>query len=174
MPFWSSRPTLPQEIEQDWRAALPAGASSKVMAASATPDGWALTSLALLSTTTTSTGDWTHTGWHEIEHGGWNVELSRLQWTRTDGRRGSALLADPGRLPAVFRERVKASIVFQHTVPFTEAGGIVISARRDLIDSHAPLIWHATLQRGLTWQQPGVRELAEESMARYRAEFDPN
>lgn len=170
--MWSARHQLPREVEQDWRSTLPGAAPTRVLAASATPDGWAVASLPRLSIRDAG-GSWTHTAWHEIEHGGWNVELSRLAWTRTDGRRGSALLADPGRLPALFRERVKASIVFQHTVSFTEAGGIAISARRDLTDPGAPLVWNASLQRGLTWQQPGVRELADESLARFRAEFDP-
>jgi len=174
---WSRRGQLPREIKQAWRTSLPLKAPRQVLAAGPTATGWVVTSLAYLSVLDASASDgegWTHTGWHEIEHGGWNVELGRLQWTRIDGRRGSAQFDEPGRLPAVFRDRVKASIVFQNTVLVTDTAGVVISARRTLADPAAPLEWYATLQRGLTWQQPGVRELADQELARSRAEFDPS
>lgn len=173
MALWTRRRTVPAAVTREWRDSLPTGASHRVLAASGTVGGWMVLSVTHLSVRGTDE-TWAHTGWHEIEHGGWNVEIVRLQWTRTDGRRGSVHLSDPGSAPGVFRDRVKASFVFTDTIMVNETAGIVVSARRDLADPGAPLQWHTTLQRGLTWQQPGVRELADEALARYRNEFDPS
>ena len=118
-----------------------------------------------------SAAGWRHVGWHEIEHGGWNDELRRLSWVQLDGRRGSAPLVEPGRLPELFRERVEASIVVKRFLPLSGARGAVISARRDL-GGRGTVQWHTALTRGLSWQTPGVREAVDEALAEARAEYD--
>lgn len=173
--LWTHRPTLPADQRRDWVASLPEGAPNKILATASTVTGWVVASVGLLSVRTVPAAEsWCHTPWHEIEHGGWNDELDRLSWTKVTGRRGSVQLVDAGKVPEVFRERVKASIVFEQDVPVTESSGITISARRNLADSRASLNWHATLQRGLTWNTAGVRDLADQALERYRSEFDPD
>ena len=49
--------------------------------------------------------------------------------------------------------------------------GVTITARRNLDDAGA-ISWHSTLTRGLTWQTEGVREAADQAMARLRREYD--
>lgn len=114
---------------------------------------------------------WRNVGWHEIEHGGWNAELRQLSWVQLDGRRGTVPLADPGRLPELFRERVEATIVVKRFLPLAGERGVVISARRDL-GGEGTISWHTRLTRGLSWQSAGVREAVDEALAEARAEYD--
>lgn len=151
---------------------MPAPAPKRVLAVAATSQGWLVVSAGLLSWQAPT---WRSVGWHEIEHGGWNDDLHELYWTRYEGgRRERVHLDRPGRVPELFNERVQASIVFVHTVPVTESHGIVVSARRNLVDPSARLEWHTSLQRGLTWADPGVREAADAALARFAAEYDPS
>lgn len=115
---------------------------------------------------------WTHVGWHEIEHGGWNVENDTLSWTLYGGRRGHVVLTDPGRLPELFRERVAASIVLKKFVPVDGTRGVTVAGRRDLGVSDPVISWHSTLERGLTWQTEGAREVADAALAQVKVEYD--
>lgn len=114
---------------------------------------------------------WRHVGWHEIEHGGWNVETRRLTWRTYEDGPGSVELGEPGRLPELFRERVAASIAVQKFVPLTGERGVTITARRDL-GRDAGISWHSTLTRGLSWQTEGVREAVDVAMVELRTEYD--
>lgn len=114
---------------------------------------------------------WTHVGWHRIEHGGWNGETRRLTWSCYDGTRGSAGLPVPGRVPELFRERIAASIAVEETVTVGGGRSIVVSGRRDLSEPDPGLEWRRTLSRGLSWNQPGVSELADDVLARLQAEY---
>ncbi len=179
MAWRSRRERLPEQVRRDWRAALPPGAPLTVLAWASGTDGAVIASPDRLSIEAGT--DWRQLHWHRIEAGGWNEETRQLHWTTVaepddmTGRRqrGHVVLDEPGRIPEVFRERVQASFVFRQTVPVTETAGIVISARRDLGDSRAPLAWHVNLQRGLSWGRPEVRTAAEAALARFRAEYDP-
>lgn len=121
-----------------------------------------------------SDDSWRHVGWQEIERGGWNVETSQLRWQTYAGKRGAVGLPDPARVPAVFQERVRASIVFERFVSATPGSdrGVIISGRRDLADGPTVIDWHTTLTRGLTWRTPGIRELADRTLAEVRHEYD--
>lgn len=164
-------PVLPREVRDRWRTTLPTGAPHRAVAVAEGAPPWTIVSLDLLSV---GDGEWRHTWWNTIERGGWNEDLGELYWNEYDDPRTHRVrLRRPGRVPELFNERVQASIVFSRTVPFTEERGIVISARRRPSAADRPLEWHATLQRGLSWNEPGVRETADEALARYRTEFDP-
>lgn len=116
-------------------------------------------------------GVWNHVGWHEMERGGWNVETHQLSWRVYDGGGGSVELGEPGRLPELFRERVAASIAVEKFVALAGERGAIITARRDLGDE-ASIAWHASLNRGLTWQTEGVSEAVDAAMAELRTEYD--
>jgi hypothetical protein len=158
-----------------WRATLAAvpGRQPRILAWAASTDG-GLVILSPAVVSERSDGDWRHTGWHEIERGGWNAETGRLHWQTYAGRRAAVALADPGRLPGVFKERVDASIVFEQFVPLTTGSdrGVVVNGRRDLSDGATSIGWHATLTRGVSWRTPGVRDLADEAVAELRREYD--
>ena len=150
----------------------------RILAWARTDHGVAIGSPAVLSYPTTETGNsgWSHLGWHEIEHGGWNAELASLSWVLNaepgeSSGRGSIALTRPGRLPELFRERVAASIAVQQFFPISGDRGITVTARRDLSEGGG-VSWHATLTRGLTWRTEGVRDTAEHAIARLRIEYD--
>lgn len=149
--------------------AAQAGREGRILAWARTEPGFCIGSPALLSV-----GDvdgWTHVGWHQIEHGGWNAETSTLSWTAYGGRRGRVGLSAPGRLPELFRERVAASIAVERFVSVAGERGVTVTARRDLSGQGA-LSWHSSLTRGLTWSSEGVDEAAERATAQLRAEYE--
>lgn len=115
---------------------------------------------------------WEHVGWHEIERGDWNAETQTLRWAQYGGRRGSAHLDPPARMPELFRERIAASIVLEKFVPVRGDKGVIISARRSLAAPDAQVMWHRSISPGLRWDDPGVEELAETTIADLRSEYE--
>ena len=169
--WWSRSRGLPADAHAGWLTSLreEPGRPARILAWAGEDDRFVVGSPAVLSTGG-GTG-WHHVGWHEIERGGWNDELRRLSWVRLDGRRGEVELAEPGRLPELFRERVEATIVVRQFVALAGDRGVTVSARRPLAGG-GPLVWHSSLTRGLSWQTPGVREAVDDALAQTRAEFD--
>lgn len=152
-------------------------------------DGYCIASVGLLSLGDSDGSNWTHIGWHRIERGGYDRDSSTLHWelyaTGDDGaaepESGEVRLKDPGHLPAIFRDRVAASIAVEHFIALDGARkvkntepGVIVSGRRDLSRSRAPIEWRASLPRGLDWDIPGLRELADTSIIRLRSEYDPD
>lgn len=120
-----------------------------------------------------TTEGWQLIGWHEIESGGWSAPDQLLEWNLVEGRRGRMRLSSPGRLPAVFRDRVNASIVVRRQIEDAETGAqFTLSARRRLDDDTAGLQWRSTLARGTSWQQRGVRAAVDRELAALRHEYD--
>ncbi|WP_114559910.1 hypothetical protein [Desertihabitans aurantiacus] len=121
---------------------------------------------------------WELLGWHQIEHGGWSGPDRLLRWTTAEGRRGQLRLADPGRLPEVFRERVNATIVVQRDVTDAATGAeFTLSGRRALPASGATatptaLEWRVHLKRGTSASAPGVAEATQRAMRELRREYD--
>jgi hypothetical protein len=126
-------------------------------------------------------GDWLHIGWHRIERGGYDRDSASLHWELYDSGSGGVRLKDPGRLPVIFRDRVAASIAVQQFIALEGARrvkdiepGVIVSGRRDLSRPEAPIEWRASLPRGLSWEIPGLRDLADASIIRVRSEYDPS
>lgn len=110
-------------------------------------------------------------GWHEIERGEWNAETELLSWVEPDAAAYSLRLTQVGRLPALFSERVAASIALVRPVTPTAGGSASITARRDLGRSDAPLEWRVVPGKGATpavAADPAVRA----ELARLRSEYD--
>jgi hypothetical protein len=167
---------LPSGVHASWRSslALRGGPSARILAWARSADGFVVGSPAVLSLggsdPDAGVEDWRHVGWHEIEHGGWNAESRSLSWTLYGGRRGRVELAEPGRLPELFRERVAASIAVERFVPIRGDRGVTVTARRDLAGDGA-LSWHSSLTRGLTWSGEGVAEEAARALAEMESEY---
>ncbi|MDN5761910.1 MAG: hypothetical protein L0H41_06305 [Microlunatus sp.] len=173
--WWSKGWGIPATSYASWLETLAAapGRPARILAWTATIDGLIVLSPAVLSVSTDQ--GWQHVGWHEIEHGGWNAETEQLRWQVYDSARVTVTLPDPARVPEVFEERIKASIVFERFVPVgsSTTRGVVVNGRRDLADRLDPISWHASLSRGLTWRTPGVQETAEAAVEELRREYDP-
>ena len=177
--WWSRARGLPPDVHTAWTASLSAmpGREPRILAWARAEEGYVIGSPAALSV---SDGpDWLHLGWHQIERGGWQSDRRRLGWATYDGTGGEVGLAEPGRLPELFKERVAASIVVERFVPVPgsregSGRGIVVHGRRDLGDDGEPIHWHASLGRGASWAQPGLREAADAVIIAMRAEYDPH
>lgn len=115
---------------------------------------------------------WREIGWHQVQTGGWKAERDELHWRLTDGSTEAVQLDEPRTLPTVFRERVQATIAVQDQFDVPGGGAVLISARRDLSAGSAELIWSATAVRGARMDNPVVKALADEALARLRADYD--
>lgn len=170
--WWSKARGLSDEVYTSLTESLRAEGRpvERILAWATTDSGFCVGFPALLSTG--GTEGWTHIGWHEIESGGWNSETRQLSWRGYDGKRGYISLAEPARLPELFRERVAASIAVEKFFALDGKRGVTVSGRRDLADPASEITWHSTLTRGLTWQTEGVREAAETATNQVRTEYD--
>lgn len=171
--FFRRRTRLEPEVLHDLSTAYAAQYHrdpGNVLAAAPAAWGWCVLLPDCLAQQTQ--GEWRFTPWHLIETGGWNDQNLELRWEEVGGRRGSALLDDPRKVPEVFRERVQASIVVQKHIPIdgTREGGVV-SARRDLADRDAPLEWRIKRGRG-TDASPENLAVLEAELAELRTDFD--
>lgn len=170
--WWSKARGLPAEVYSSLIESLRADdrPTERILAWATSGEGYCVGFPAVLSYG--NVGEWTHLGWHEIESGGWNSETRRLSWRTYAGRRGMLDLAEPARLPELFRERVAATIVVEKFVVLDDRRGVTISGRRDLARPDAPIAWHSTLTRGITWHTEGVQELADRALEQVRTEYD--
>lgn len=117
-------------------------------------------------------GKWHQLLWHEVERGNWETESHRLRWTDISGTASELELTETGLLPDLFNERVTASIACVRVVELASKGTAVITARRDLGDAGAPLLWRVAPGKGVSEDavtgDPGVAG----ELARLRAEYD--
>lgn len=115
---------------------------------------------------------WRRIGWRQVRQGGWRYEAAEMHWRLIDGTVERFQLADEGRFPEVFRERVQASIVVEAQYESPTGGAVLVSARRDLGAHDAPLIWSAIPVQGAKADDPVVRDLAAKALAQLRADYD--
>ncbi|SDB86345.1 hypothetical protein GA0111570_105194 [Raineyella antarctica] len=117
---------------------------------------------------------WQLLAWHRVLRGGWDQETQHLTWVDYDGGRGDIALAEPGSLPELFKERVEASILVSRQVPVEGTKhGVVVVGRRILGAEPPVLEWHASLNKGTSWSDPGARAAAESALATLKSEYDP-
>ncbi|HHV20994.1 MAG TPA: hypothetical protein GXZ30_05605 [Propionibacterium sp.] len=162
-------PGILSELAEAYRVAF-GTTHQKPLAAARTMDGWCVLLPDVLAQQ--SGGEWHLVGWHQIEQGGWNDQNRELRWEETTGRRGSAIMDHPQRVPEVFRERVHASIVVQRHIPIEGTReGAFISARRDLSRPDEPLEWRTRRGRGTPDDEETERVLAG-ALADLRHDFD--
>jgi hypothetical protein len=88
-----------------------------------------------------SSSGWEQQAWHQIRRGGWDVTAKTLSWIDISGTTVKLVLVKPGRLTDLFKERVMSTIVVNQTVALTDGHSALITARRNLADPRAPLIW---------------------------------
>lgn len=158
-----SRPSVDPELTTALRR-------RRVLAAGRTAQGQVL---GLASALLWSDGTSVHElPWHRVDHGGWDQAAGTLRWTTTDGTEESLVLVDAGAVPDLFNERVTASIACLRRVDLSAGGSAVISARRDLGDATAPLLWRVAPGRGTSPAAVAADPLVAREFARLRAEYD--
>lgn len=116
-------------------------------------------------------GHWYQQPWHTIERGGWNRDDQVLAWTTIDGDTTQLPLSDPGKLPQLFEERVNATIVYTGSLRLDASATVLMSARRDLTNPDAPLVWRASPGKGTDPNRIKDEPLVRAELARLRDEY---
>lgn len=109
--------------------------------------------------------------WHDVLRGGFDGEGRSMRWTRMSTEETTVLpLVEPNSFPEVFKERVEATFLFQQAVFPKPGRAVTISARRNLTDADAPVIWTAHPARGVVMDDE-MLGFTEAELARLRAEY---
>lgn len=115
---------------------------------------------------------WRDVPWHDVLSGGWDGEARSLHWVRlSSGEHVDVPLTEPGSLPEVFRERVESTFLVTQVIRPAPGQSITITARRNLMDADAPVLWTAHPARGVRMDDPATLAFAEAELARLRAEY---
>ena len=110
--------------------------------------------------------------WEVVEKADWDADASTLTVTEV-GSWGEArpvhtlVVADPGRLLELVRERVTASVLLQRFVPIEGRRGLFVIARR-APRGNQPLQWVYEFQEGIDPDDPAVRRAAEAALDQAR------
>jgi len=117
-------------------------------------------------------GQWQQVLWHEVERGNWDQPGRRLRWTDIHGSASELELTETGLLPELFNERITSSIACLRVIDLATRGTAVISARRDLRDESAPLVWRISPGKGVSSEAVAGDPVVAGELVRLRAEYD--
>ncbi|MGA4668700.1 hypothetical protein ACPCG0_02700 [Propionibacteriaceae bacterium Y1923] len=169
MGLFSSKPPLAKEVASELKRRRPQAGT--VMAVG---HGDGLTLVATtecLALHRPDHDEWEFIGWHLITRGGWNQKASKLRWTLADDTTTFVTLTEPGNIPDVFRDRVRASIVVEQSFPAPGGGHVVISGRRKLAGDQG-LVWQVSTLGAARLSDPRVADLAREKAAQLRYDYE--
>lgn len=113
--------------------------------------------------------------WEQVERADWHSDTSTLAVVEVADfgqpePRLDISLAEPGRLVELLRERVTKSVVATLFAVVRGRSGLTVVARRSPVES-GPLIWSVLLAPGLDPDDPGVVAVADETLAKAKAEL---
>lgn len=117
---------------------------------------------------------WLQVGWHEVERGGWNPQTRQLSFATVNGEDYVVELSKPRKLPQLLNERVTASIACSEVVQLSGTHSAVISARRNLGQVDAPLIWRVRPGKSTTPEQIEADPMVNQELARLRRDYEPD
>lgn len=110
-------------------------------------------------------------GWHDILRGGWDDQGKAMRWVKmSTGEETVVPLVEPGSFPEVFKERVEATFLFQTAIYPKPGKAVTISARRNLMDDGARVLWTAHPARGVRMDDEAIA-FTEAELGRLRAEY---
>lgn len=112
----------------------------------------------------------TRVPWEQVETARWDQdeETLRVEEVGTYGQprpQHSFEVSDPGLLLQLVRERVTASILWQQHVPVAKRRGVRVIARR-APGGRGPVAWYYDFDTGIDPDDPEVRRVADEALAR--------
>jgi hypothetical protein len=102
--------------------------------------------------------------WEEVIRAAWDAPVLEMQVPQTTVR---LVLDDPGGIPEIVNERVKASVVMQQHVALVGDLGVRLVARRR--PGSTDIVWRVTFDAGLDANDPQIRDAAEQALAELRA-----
>ncbi len=97
--------------------------------------------------------------WDLVVRAAWDEPVLELQLPDGPYR---LVIENPGNIPRVVNERVKASVVIQHHVPLEGDKGVRIVARRR--PGTTDVTWRVTFDSGLNSADPQLRAAADEAL----------
>jgi hypothetical protein len=106
--------------------------------------------------------------WERVHRADWDLESSTLTVERVEAygqpvRAWSFVLAEPGALVTLLRERVTASIVLQRRVDLDRRRGFTVIGRR-APSGAGPVAWAYEFDRGVDPSDPAVLAVAEAAL----------
>lgn len=112
--------------------------------------------------------------WEDVEAADWDRDtgLLRVSEVGSWGRlrpEYRLVIAEPGRLPELVRERVTASVVLQRHVPMQGRRGVRVVARR-APGGHQPIRWVFEYDEGIDPDDPDVAAAARAALSAAREE----
>lgn len=102
--------------------------------------------------------------WDQVIRAAWDEPVLEVQIPEGIVR---LVLDEPGSIPEVVNERVKASVVIQHHVPLVADRGVRLVARRK--PGGTEITWRVTFDPGLDPADPALRAAADGALAELRA-----
>lgn len=102
--------------------------------------------------------------WESVIRATWDAPVLEVHVPQETVR---LVLDDPGSIPEVVNERVKASVVVQHHVALVGDKGVRLVARRK--PGSTDITWRVTFDAGIDPNDPEVRAAAEQALAELRA-----
>lgn len=102
--------------------------------------------------------------WVQVIRAAWDDPVLEVQAPEGMYR---LVLENPGRIPEVVNERVKASVVVQHHVPLVGEQGVRLVARRRPGDTD--ITWRVTFDPGLDPEDPELRSAANRALTELRS-----
>lgn len=110
-------------------------------------------------------------GWHDVLRGGWDDKNGSMRWVKmSTGEEFIVPLVEAGSFPEVFKERVEATFLFQTAIYPRPGKAVTISARRNLMDDDARVLWTAHPGPGVRMDEEAVA-FTEAELGRLRAEY---
>ena len=173
MRLFSSKPLLAKELSTELQRRRPA--AGRVMAVGHGPGVTlvATTECLVIHRPAPEVGEqeWQFVGWHLISRGGWNQKAHKLRWTLADDTTTFVSLSEPGSIPDVFRDRVRASIVVEQSFPAPGGGHVVVAGRRQL-GGEGAIVWQVTTLGAAKLSNPEVASFAQQKAAEIRYDFE--
>lgn len=104
--------------------------------------------------------------WVDVIRAAWDAPVLEVQLPEGPYR---IVLEEPGKIPGVVNERVKASVLVQHHVPLHGDKGVRLVARRR--PGGTDITWRVTFDAGLDPDDPELRAAADRALSELRASF---
>lgn len=101
--------------------------------------------------------------WQEVVRAAWDPPVLEVQ---VPGETVRLTLEDPGSIPEVVNERVKASVVIQQHVALLGDKGVRLVARRK--PDSTDITWRVTFDAGIDPNDPAMRAAADQALRELR------
>ena len=118
--------------------------------------------------------DGTRLPWEQVEAADWDRDTEQFRLSEVGSwgeqrREHTYAVVEPGRFLELVRERVTASVVLQRHVPFREAAGFRVIARR-APRGDRPMAWWVDYDHGVDPTDPEVRAAVDAALTSARDE----